>query len=101
MRLQVGLFVIALALTGCTAHERNEANREAVEAREEVKQEAKEAGDAIRDGSAARKVGRGAYEVVDETKEAAAKAGRALQKAAGEAKEGWKEASKTDAVDGK
>jgi hypothetical protein len=46
--------------------------------------------------SAARKAGKAAYEISQETRKAAKKAGQELRKAGQEAREGWKEAKRED-----
>lgn len=73
---------LALGLAGCTSGDRTQANRDASEAG----QRTQEAAD-----SAARKAGRAAHDVADDTKEAAKKAGKALSEVGREAREGWQE----------
>ena len=90
MRPLTSLF-LALALVsfaGCTRYESKPSSTES-ERRREPEEKVRNDAD-----SAARKAGKAAHEIADESRDLAKKAGRKLKEAGQEAREGWKEAGR-------
>ena len=90
MRLltHLSLTLSLLAFAGCTRYDSKPSSTE-TERRREAEEKAK-----IDVDSAARKTGKAAHEIVDESRDLAKKAGRKLKETGQEVKEGWKEADR-------
>lgn len=88
MRFLLPLSLAFLLTAGCTRYDSKPSSTES-ERRRESEEKLKNDAD-----SAARKAGKAAHQIADESRDLAKKAGRKLKEAGQEAKEGWKEAGR-------